>query len=171
MVALRIVPVEVVVLLEGVPELPFRGLRRGFERVGGLCLIAVSHVPLHIAPTERAGARPILGTRCSASSRLDAHDPGGDLAVREAGGVELVIPHLHHRDPDDVAALKVRIGCDVDAGDREGPVEPDPPKRPMRLLTEVTAWALVQRDRERRGPVGPKPDERETPPDIAAKHR
>lgn len=105
-----------------------------------------------------------------ASSRLDARDPGGDLAVGESGGIQLVIPHRDDGDPHDVAQLERRIRRDVDAGDREWPIEPDPPERAVRLLTQVAAGPLVQPDRERRGAMRPQADERETTPDVPAEH-
>ena len=81
-----------------------------------------------------------------------------------------MIPHRHYRDTDHVPQLERRIRRDVDAGDRERPVEPDPPERAMRLLTEVAAGPLVQPDRERWGAVGPQADERETTPDVPTEH-
>ncbi len=81
-----------------------------------------------------------------------------------------MIPHRHHRDPDHIPQLERRIRRDVDPGDREWPIEPDPPERAVRLLTQVAAGPLVQPDRERRGTVSPLAHERETAPDVPAKH-
>ena len=108
--------------------------------------------------------------RTSASSRLDARDPSGDLAVSETGRVQLLIPHRDDGDPHEVAQLDHGIRRDVDAGDRERPIEPYPPERPVRLLAQVAAGPLVQPDCERRGAMRPQADERETTPDVPAEH-
>jgi len=81
--------------------------------------------------------------------------PDRELTVAQSGRVELGLTHPDHRDPDDVPPLEHRVGRDVDALDGERPVEPDPPERAVRLLAEVAAGALVQRDRERRRAVRP----------------
>ena len=114
--------------------------------------------------SERSAAPP------PGSSRFDARHPGGDLPVSERGRVELLVPHRDDGDPHEITPLKYRIRRDVDAGDRERPIEPDPPERAVRLLTQVAAGPLVQPDRERRSAVGPQAHERETTPDVPAEH-
>lgn len=79
-------------------------------------------------------------------------------------------PHLHDRDPHDVAELERRIGRDVDTFDREGAVQADPPERAMGLIAEMAPRALVERQMERRGAVGAQAHEREAAPDVPAEH-
>ena len=81
------------------------------------------------------------------------------------------MPHLQHRYAHDVAPLERRIRGDIDALDCERPVEPDPSERAMRLLAEVAACPLVERDAERRCVVGAQPHEREAAPKVPPKHR
>ena len=109
--------------------------------------------------------------RSSAWSLFDARDPGGDLPVGKPGRIELLVSHLHDRDPDQIAPLERHIGGDVYAGDLQCSVETDPPERAVRLLAQVATGTLVQHHRERGGPVRAEPHESETAPDVSAKHR
>lgn len=97
-------------------------------------------------------------------------EPGGDLAVAEAGRIELTLPHREHGNADQVATLQGRIAGDVDALDRHRAVESDPPQRAVRLVAEVAAGALVERDRERSAAMRPQAHEREATLQVPAEH-
>ena len=105
------------------------------------------------------------------SQRHSGAKPGGDLPVGEAGRVELRLADRNDRDTHEVPQLERRIGGDVDPLDRERPVEPDPPQRPVRLLAEVAARSLVEGHGDRRRAMRAQPDEREAAPEVPAKHR
>jgi hypothetical protein len=103
--------------------------------------------------------------------RRDLQEPGGDLAVREAGRVELGLPDGEDRDANDILELERRIGGDVDALDGQRPIEADAPQRAVGLLAEVAAGALVQRHDHRRRTVRAETHEREAAPKVPAEHR
>ncbi len=97
-------------------------------------------------------------------------DPAVDLAVVEAGGVQLPVADGDNRDPQDILPLGHRIGRDVDPLDREWPVEPDPTEGTVDLLAQMAARALVQGDVQRRRAMRAQSNERKAAPEVPTKH-
>ena len=66
--------------------------------------------------------------------------------------------------------LEGRLRGDVDSGERQRPIETDPPEGAVRLLAQLAACPLVQRDGEWRGAVRAKAHESEAAPDVPSEH-
>ncbi len=71
--------------------------------------------------------------------------PRRDLPWPESGGIELAPIDREHGDADEVPALELGIGGDVDPVDRDAV---DPPERVTHLLAQMTAGSLVERHAE-----------------------
>ncbi len=91
----------------------------------------------------RAALEPFAPLTRSTRSRRDSAEPRGDVAIRQAGRVQLLVPYRQHGDAHDVPQLDAGVGRDVDPLDLKRPVEADATERAMGVVAEVAASALI----------------------------